>query len=86
MRREEVLNETLLAWEMRIEALKEITPLIDLAIRRSRASTVADPELKNLILGALEAAKQELVHLKNVTEAEDRPGKHRTTAREPVGW
>jgi hypothetical protein len=71
---------------MRAGAMKEITPLIDLAIHRSRARTVADPELKRLILGALGAARQELVHLKDVTKVEDRADEYRKIVREPVGW
>ena len=39
--------------ETRAEVLEEVASLLDLAIRRSRASTVADPELKSLIRGAL---------------------------------
>lgn len=60
------------------ESLDETISLLDLAIRRSRASKSSDPELKGLIQGALEAVKQELAHLKNATTghvAQD-PGKH----------
>ena len=51
--KEEVLAEAPLARERRAEeeVLEEVASLIELAIRRSRASTVADPELESLIPG-----------------------------------
>jgi len=69
MRREqEVLAEILPRREVRAEeALDETISLLDLAMRRSRASKISDPELKSLIHGALEAARQEISHLKNAT-------------------
>ncbi len=69
--------------ETRAEVLEEVASLLDLAIRRSRASTVADPELKSLIRGALEGAKQELAHLKDTTVGvEDPRGAYRQVGRE----
>jgi hypothetical protein len=83
VRREKVLAETPPAREMRTEALEEIVSLLDLAIRRSRASTAADPELKSLICGALEGAKQELAHLRNTTAGAEGPrGVYRQAAKE----
>ena len=71
------------------EELDETISLLDLAIRRSRASKISDPELKGLIRGALEAAKQELAHLKNATAGPSAEGlvKHTAAqnARESVG-
>ncbi len=42
--------------------------LLDLAISRSRASAHADEEVKELVRGALEATKQEIVHLEELVD------------------
>ncbi len=46
--------------------------LLDLAIARSRAEGHADEEVKEHIHGALEAAKQEIVHLEELVEESER--------------
>ena len=53
----------------RTEATKEAFLLLDLAIARSQADRFADDEFKDLIRGALEAAKQEIAHLEGRTTA-----------------
>ncbi len=57
---------------MRSEPIRELTgevaSLLDLAIARSRAHAFADEEVKELISGALEAAKQEITHLEELVE------------------
>ena len=80
------MTETPLVRETRREVLEEAISLLDLAIRRTRASKGPDPELKSLIQGALEAAKQELVHLGDTvgTAVEDRREAHRQTAKGSV--
>lgn len=59
------MNETRLAQQRREDALDEVLLFVDLAINRSRASRFSEPRLKALIRGTLEAAKQELLHLRN---------------------
>lgn len=56
------------ARQRREQAIDEVLLFIEPAIARTRASKHADPELKALIRGALEAARQELIHLRNVPE------------------
>jgi hypothetical protein len=46
--------------------------LLDLAISRSRAEGHADEELKEQIRAALEATKQEIVHLQELVEESER--------------
>jgi hypothetical protein len=46
--------------------------LLDLAISRSRAEVHADEEFKEQIHGALEATKQEIVHLQELLEESER--------------
>jgi hypothetical protein len=53
----------------RTEATKEAILLLELAIARSQADRFADDEFKDLIRGALEAAKQEIAHLEGRTTA-----------------
>ncbi len=68
---------------MRLEPIRELTgevaSLLDLAIARSRAHVSTDEEVKELISGALEAAKQEITHLENPVEESSReaPQQHR---------
>lgn len=61
---------------MRLEPIREltgeVTSLLDLAIARSRAHAFADEEVKELISGALEAAKQEITHLEELVEESSR--------------
>jgi hypothetical protein len=51
---------------------REMTMLLDLAISRSRAEGHADEEVKEQIHGALEAAKQEIVHLEELVRDGER--------------
>ena len=51
----------------RTEATKEAILLLELAIARSQADRFADDEFKDLIRGALEAAKHEVAHLEGQT-------------------
>jgi len=53
----------------RTEAAKEAILLLELAIARSQADRFANDEFKDLIRGALEAAKQEIAHLEGRTTA-----------------
>ncbi len=46
----------------------EITSLLDLAIARSRANVFADEEVKEVIRGVLEGARQEIAHLEELLE------------------
>ena len=80
------MTETPLVRETRREVLEEAISLLGLAIRRTRASKGPDPELKSLIQGALEAAKQELVYLGDTAGAtvEDRREAQRQTAKGSV--
>lgn len=55
-----------------MEATKEATLLLELAIARSRASGLADEETKARIRAALEKAKQEIVSLEE--RSDDRAG------------
>lgn len=55
-----------------MEATKEATLLLELAIARSRASGLADEETKARILGALKKAKQEIMSLEE--RSDDRAG------------
>ena len=61
---------------MRLERTQRLTRdmvmLLDLAISRSRAEGHADEEVKEQIHGALEAAKQEIVHLEELVEKSER--------------
>lgn len=59
------MNEARLAQQRREDALDEVLLFVDLAISRSRASRLSEPWLKALIRGTLEAARQELLHLRN---------------------
>lgn len=59
------MNEARLAQQRREDALDEVLLFVDLAINRSRASRFSEPRLKALIRGALEATRQELLHLRN---------------------
>jgi hypothetical protein len=54
------------------ELTEEVVSLLDLAIARSRAHAFADEEVKELISGALEAAKQEITHLEDLVEESSR--------------
>jgi hypothetical protein len=47
---------------------REMVMLLDLAVSRSRAEGHADEEIKEQIHGALEAAKQEILHLEKLVE------------------
>ena len=47
---------------------RDMVMLLDLAISRSRAEGHADEDVKEQIHGALEAAKQEIVHLQELVE------------------
>jgi hypothetical protein len=51
---------------------REMAMLLDLAIARSRAEGHADEEVKEHIHGALEAAKQEILHLEKLVEESER--------------
>jgi hypothetical protein len=51
---------------------REMVMLLDLAISRSRVEGYADEEVKEQIHGALEAAKQEIVHLEELVEESER--------------
>ena len=51
---------------------RDMVMLLDLAISRSRAEGYADEEVKEQIHGALEAAKQEVLHLENLVEDSER--------------
>ncbi len=51
---------------------REMAMLLDLAISRSRAEGHADEDVKEQIHGALEAAKQEIVHLEELVEESER--------------
>ena len=51
---------------------RDMVMLLDLAISRSRAEGHADEEVKEQIHGALEAAKQEIVHLEELVEKSER--------------
>lgn len=62
------MDEARLARQMREDALDEVLLFVDLAISRSRASRFSGPRLKALIRGTLEAARQELLHLRNDAE------------------
>jgi hypothetical protein len=63
-------------FDVRLEPIREltgeVTSLLDLAIARSRAHAFADEEVKELISGALEAAKQEITHLEELVEESSR--------------
>jgi hypothetical protein len=63
-------------FDVRLEPIREltgeVTSLLDLAIARSRAHAFADEEVKELISGALEAAKQEVTHLEELVEESSR--------------
>jgi len=50
----------------------EITSLLDLAIARSRANAFVDEEVKELIRGVLEGARQEIAHLEELLEESNR--------------
>ena len=52
-----------------MEATKEATLLLELAIARSRASGLADEETKARVCAALEKAKQEIVSLEEHDDA-----------------
>lgn len=54
--------------QRREQAIDDVLVLLEPAIARTRASKHADPELKALIRGALEAARQELIHLRTAPE------------------
>jgi hypothetical protein len=56
----------------RMEATKEATLLLELAIARARASGLADEETKARIRGALEKAKREILSLEE--HGDDRAG------------
>jgi hypothetical protein len=51
---------------------RDMVMLLDLAISRSRAEGYADEEVKEQIHGALEAAKQEVLHLEKPVEGGER--------------
>jgi hypothetical protein len=51
---------------------RDMVMLLDLAISRSRAEGHADEDVKEQIHGALEAAKQEIVHLEELVEESER--------------
>jgi hypothetical protein len=51
---------------------QEVAMLLDLAISRSRAEGHADEEVKEQIRGALEATKQEIVHVQELVEESER--------------
>jgi hypothetical protein len=51
---------------------REMAMLLDLAISRSRAEGHADEEVKEQIHGALEAAKQEIIHLEELVRDGER--------------
>jgi hypothetical protein len=51
---------------------REMAMLLDLAISRSRAEGHADEDVKEQIHGALEAAKQEVLHLEKLVEDGER--------------
>jgi hypothetical protein len=63
-------------FDVRLESIRELTgevaSLLDLAIARSRAHVSTDEEVKELISGALEAAKQEITHLEELVEESSR--------------
>ena len=52
----------------RMEATKEATLLLELAIARSRASDLADEQTKARIREALEEAKRKILHLEERSE------------------
>ena len=58
--------------ERRQPLTQEVAMLLDLAISRSRAEGHADEELKEQIRAALEATKQEIVHLRELVEESER--------------
>ena len=47
----------------RPEPIREVTELLDLAISRARANRHLDASVKDLVRGALEAARQEITHV-----------------------
>jgi hypothetical protein len=51
---------------------REMVMLLNLAISRSRAEGHADEDVKEQIHGALEAAKQEVLHLEKLVEESER--------------
>ena len=51
---------------------REMVMLLDLAISRSRVEGHADEEVKEQIHGALEAAKQDIIHLEELVEDGER--------------
>jgi hypothetical protein len=51
---------------------REMVMLLDLAISRSRVEGYADEEVKEQIHGALEAAKQDIIHLEELVEDGER--------------
>ncbi len=51
---------------------REMAMLLDLAISRSRAEGHADEDVKEQIHGALEAAKQEIIHLEELVDESER--------------
>ena len=51
---------------------RDMVMLLDLAISRSRAEGYADEEVKEQIHGALEAARQEIIHLEELVEDGER--------------
>jgi hypothetical protein len=75
-------------FDVRLEPIRELTgevaSLLDLAIARSRAHAFADEEVKELISGALEAAKQEITHLEDLVEESSRgtPQQHRERSQD----
>ena len=60
---------------------KAMAMLLDLAISRCRASGHADEEVKELVRGALEATKQEIVHLEELLEESERDSDQSQTVR-----
>ncbi len=51
---------------------RDMAMLLDLAISRSRAEGHADEDVKEQIHGALEAAKQEIIHLEEMAKESER--------------
>lgn len=56
------------ARQIREQTVDDVLVLLDPAIARTRANKYADPRLKALIKGALEAARQELIYLRTSPE------------------
>jgi hypothetical protein len=70
--REQILAGRVVRSEHTQRLTREMTMLLDLAISRSRAEGHADEDVKEQIHGALEAAKQEVLHLEKLVEDGER--------------